>query len=157
MISINGQTWYAIAGHPISQGFGTRRVCCGLIQQGHVRVWPAGCPDVDGIECLDPLQSFEPLDLWFSVNMSVGCSGACIHTHAQAHGHRVLAQACSAPSIYTLLPPPLRQRPGRGAISGVQAVGRLDQDTTGMLVLSDDGQFIHMTTSPKKRCPSYTR
>jgi 16S rRNA pseudouridine516 synthase len=32
-------------------------------------------------------------------------------------------------------------------------VGQLDQDTTGMLVLSDDGQFIHMTTSPKKKVP----
>jgi len=28
--------------------------------------------------------------------------------------------------------------------------GRLDQDTTGLLLLSDDGQFIHRMTSPKK-------
>ncbi len=137
-----------------SQGFGTRRVCCGLIQQGHVRVWPAGCPDVDGIECLDPLQSFEPLDLWFSVNGERWP----FQEHAYILMHKPTGTECSHkpavhPSIYTLLPPPLRQRPGRGAISGVQAVGRLDQDTTGMLVLSDDGQFIHKTTSPKKKVP----
>ncbi len=32
-------------------------------------------------------------------------------------------------------------------------MGRLDQDTTGMLVLSDDGQFIHRMSSPKKKVP----
>jgi 16S rRNA pseudouridine516 synthase len=35
----------------------------------------------------------------------------------------------------------------------VQAVGRLDQDTTGMLLLSDDGQFIHRMSSPKHHVP----
>ena len=35
------------------------------------------------------------------------------------------------PSMYTLLPPPLRYRPQKSAVQGVQAVGRLDQDTTG--------------------------
>jgi 16S rRNA pseudouridine516 synthase len=29
-------------------------------------------------------------------------------------------------------------------------VGRLDQDSTGLLLFSDDGQFIHRMTSPKK-------
>ena len=57
------------------------------------------------------------------------------------------------PSIYTLLPSPLRLRPQKGALQGVQAVGRLDQDTTGLLLLSDDGQFIHRMTSPKKHVP----
>jgi 16S rRNA pseudouridine516 synthase len=54
------------------------------------------------------------------------------------------------PSIYTLLPSPLRTRPQKAAVQGVQAVGRLDQDTTGMLLMSDDGQFIHKMSSPKK-------
>ena len=58
-----------------------------------------------------------------------------------------------ASSIYTLLPSPLRQRPSKSNVQGVQAVGRLDQDTTGMLLLSDDGQFIHRLSSPKKHVP----
>jgi 16S rRNA pseudouridine516 synthase len=41
---------------------------------------------------------------------------------------------------------PLRQRE-------VQAVGRLDHDTTGLLLLTDDGQFIHAQTSPKRKVP----
>ena len=40
-----------------------------------------------------------------------------------------------------------------GAAAGVQAVGRLDQDTTGLLLLSDDGKFIHRMTSPRHHVP----
>ena len=57
------------------------------------------------------------------------------------------------PSVYTLFPSPLRLRPQKSAVQGVQAVGRLDQDTTGLLLLSDDGQFIHQMSSPKKHSP----
>jgi 16S rRNA pseudouridine516 synthase len=32
-------------------------------------------------------------------------------------------------------------------------VGRLDQDTTGLLLLSDDGKFIHRMSSPKHHVP----
>ena len=56
------------------------------------------------------------------------------------------------PSVYTLLPGPLRER-GGGAAAGVQAVGRLDQDTTGLLLMSDDGKFIHRMTSPRHHVP----
>lgn len=31
------------------------------------------------------------------------------------------------------------------------SVGRLDKDTTGLLIISDDGQFSHMVTSPKNK------
>jgi 16S rRNA pseudouridine516 synthase len=45
-----------------------------------------------------------------------------------------------------LLPPALRHR-------GVQPVGRLDQDTTGLLLLTDDGTLIHRLTSPRHHVP----
>jgi 16S rRNA pseudouridine516 synthase len=32
----------------------------------------------------------------------------------------------------------------------VQPVGRLDHDTTGLLLLSDDGAFIHAQSSPRR-------
>jgi 16S rRNA pseudouridine516 synthase len=72
--------------------------------------------------------------------------------------HKPAGTECSQkpsawPSIYTLLPAPLRQRPQKSAVQGVQAVGRLDQDTTGLLLLSDDGHFIHRMSSPKKHVP----
>ncbi len=33
---------------------------------------------------------------------------------------------------------------------GVQTVGRLDKDTSGLLLLTDDGAFVHALTSPKR-------
>ena len=38
-------------------------------------------------------------------------------------------------------------------MQGVQAIGRLDQDTTGLLLLTDDGQFIHRMSSPEHHVP----
>ena len=50
------------------------------------------------------------------------------------------------PSVLSLLPAPLRTR-------GVQPVGRLDEDTTGLLLLTDDGKFIHRMSSPRHHVP----
>ncbi len=130
-----------------SQGFGTRRVCMGLIQQGHVRVGD------DTAACTDPYSEWDETGLAFTV------MGERWSYQAQAYLmlHKPAGYECSQkpsnwPSVYTLLPAPLRQRP-QGAASGVQAVGRLDQDTTGLLLLSDDGRFIHRMASPRHHVP----
>ena len=130
-----------------SQGFGTRRICAGLIQQGHVRI------TVDNalVLCDDALQDIDVHEGWqFSVQ------GVLWPYHAKAYVllHKPAGYECSHkpsawPSMYTLLPPALRQRPQKSAVQGVQAVGRLDQDTTGMLVLTDDGPLIHRMSSPR--------
>jgi 16S rRNA pseudouridine516 synthase len=39
----------------------------------------------------------------------------------------------------------------------VQCVGRLDQDTTGLLLLTDDGALLHRLTSPKHHVPKVYR
>ena len=135
-----------------SQGFGTRRICTGLIQQGLVEVFPEKKESPE--PCDDPWAEFKETGLRFRVQ------GVDWEYHAKAYVmlHKPAGTECSQrpsayPSVYTLLPAPLRQRPGKGAIQGVQAVGRLDQDTTGMLLLTDDGVFIHRMTSPKKHVP----
>ena len=129
-----------------SQGFGTRRVCAGLIQQGLVTV--------AGQACDDPSLDLDPTGLHFTVQ------GKPWEYHAPAYVllHKPAGTECSQkpstwPSIYTLLPAPLRQRPQKGAVQGVQAVGRLDQDTTGLLLLTDDGKFIHRMSSPRHHVP----
>ena len=134
-----------------SQGFGTRRVCAGLIQQGFVGVQANG----QGVEpCIDAGAEFEPEGLVFTVQ------GVRWQWQQRAYLmlHKPAGTECSQrpsawPSVYTLLPAPLRQRPVKGAQPGVQAVGRLDQDTTGLLLLSDDGQFIHRMASPRHHVP----
>ena len=134
-----------------SQGFGTRRICAGLIQQGHVRI----CVGEQGVACDDPLHEVEVHDGWrFEVQGQVWP----YHPQAYVLLHKPAGYECSHkpsawPSIYSLLPPPLRQRPQKGAVQGVQAVGRLDQDTTGMLVLTDDGPLIHRMSSPRHHVP----
>lgn len=130
-----------------SQGFGTRRICAGLVQQGLVRVGP------DAVLCTDPVAVFEETGLEFHVQGEVWQ----YHERAYLMLHKPAGYECSQkpstyPSIYTLLPSALRSR-GGSAAAGVQAVGRLDQDTTGLLLVSDDGKFIHRLTSPRHLVP----
>jgi 16S rRNA pseudouridine516 synthase len=132
-----------------SQGFGTRRVCCGLVQQGLVQVQVG--PDMVVVN--DPTKMVEAQRLVFEVQ---GVRWA-YQEQAFLMLHKPAGFECSHkpgahPSIYTLLPGPLRSR-GGGAAAGVQAVGRLDHDTTGLLLLSDDGKFIHRMTSPRHHVP----
>jgi 16S rRNA pseudouridine516 synthase len=136
-----------------TQGFGTRRVCNGLIEQGLVAVYEAG-GTVPKVATAQDATDFEAEGLRFQVQ---GVDWQC-HKLAYVLLHKPAGFECSHkpsawPSVYTLLPSPLRLRPNKNAIQGVQAVGRLDQDTTGLLLLSDDGQFIHRISSPKHHVP----
>lgn len=130
-----------------TQGFGTRRVCAGLVQQGFV--------SVEGTLVRDPFADIEARE-----GLPFAVQGTPWEYHDKAYLllHKPAGTECSQkpstyPSIYTLLPSPLRLRPNKGAVQGVQAIGRLDQDTTGLLLLTDDGQFIHRMGSPKHHVP----
>jgi 16S rRNA pseudouridine516 synthase len=118
-----------------SQGFGTRRHCAALIADGQV--------EVGGVSQDDPQARLDTDGLLFSVQ------GQPWPYHAKAIVmlHKPADYECSAkprhhPGVLALLPAPLRER-------GVQSVGRLDADTTGLLLLTDDGALIHRLTSPK--------
>lgn len=136
-----------------SQGFGTRRVCAGLIQQGLVQIYESGNP-------LIPVTMTQATTELVAEGLRFRVQGIDWPYAAKAYIllHKPTGTECSQkpstyPSIYTLLPAPLRQRPQKGAVQGVQAVGRLDQDTTGMLLLTDDGQLIHRMSSPRHHVP----
>ena len=136
-----------------SQGFGTRRVCAGLIQQGLVQVYANDSFDNPTV-CKEAAGEFAATGLRFKVQ------GADWPYFEKAYvllnkpaGTECSQKPSTYPSIYTLLPSPLRLRPQKAAVQGVQAVGRLDQDTTGMLLLTDDGKFIHRMSSPRHHVP----
>jgi 16S rRNA pseudouridine516 synthase len=52
------------------------------------------------------------------------------------------------PLVYSLLPERWRRRE-----PAVSAVGRLDKDTSGLLLLTDDGAFLHQVISPRRHIP----
>jgi 16S rRNA pseudouridine516 synthase len=119
-----------------SQGFGTRKECEQLIRERRARS-EGDALFVDDVQW--PLH--EKAYLMLNKPAGYECS----------HAPQVWK------SVYELLPGPLRNRPVKGGQNGVQAVGRLDQDTTGFLLLSDDGQFIHKMNSPKHHVPKLYR
>ena len=119
-----------------SQGLGSRKGCVLLVRSGAVAV--------NGVVCDDPEAEVDPDGLELTVN---GVTWL-YHQKAYVLMHKPAGYECSHnpkhyPSVFSLLPSPLIER-------GVQCVGRLDQDTTGLLLFTDDGQFIHRMTSPKK-------
>ena len=127
-----------------SQGFGTRRLCAGLIENGLVTV--------RGEVLSEPATEID-VSTW-PVAYTVQGQSWEYQQRAYVMLSKPAGYECSHrpgawPSVYTLLPAPLRQRPTPGKVQGVQAVGRLDQDTTGLLLLSDDGAFIHRMNSPR--------
>ena len=134
-----------------TQGFGSRRICAGLVQQGCVEMdtgqgWQLQTLSDAWVEAVDGMQFKVQGILWQ------------YHEKAYVLMHKPAGTECSHkpsawPSVYGLLPSPLRQRPAKTGLPGVQAVGRLDQDTTGLLLFSDDGQFIHRMSSPKHHVP----
>ena len=122
-----------------TQGFGTRRLCAGLVAAGRVRI---GGRDVD-----DPHADVDTEGLVFEVEGRPWryAERALLMLHKPA-GYECSRKPRHHPSVMSLLPPPLRER-------GVQPVGRLDEDTTGLLLLTDDGTLIHRLTSPKHHVP----
>jgi 16S rRNA pseudouridine516 synthase len=129
-----------------TQGFGTRRICAGLVEQGLVMINVENSLKAAVLE-----DDFDPIGLHFQVQGKdwIYQERAYVMLNKPA-GYECSQKPSAWPSIYTLLPAPLRTRPGPTSTLGVQAIGRLDQDTTGLLLLSDDGQFIHKLSSPKK-------
>ncbi|MBI1890547.1 MAG: pseudouridine synthase [Burkholderiales bacterium] len=122
-----------------SQGFGTRKWCRELIADGEVAI--AGETMTDYRAAIDAenlrftvfgeeWEYREHVYLALNKPSNVECS----------------RKPSNHPGVLSLLPEQMTWR-------DVQPVGRLDHDTTGLLLLSDDGQFIHAQSSPKRHVP----
>lgn len=119
-----------------SQGFGSRRECRALVYAGRVRA--AGALQED------PDAELEEAGLVFEVDgVKWPYFEKAIVAMNKPAGYECSMKPLHHPGVMTLLPPPLRVR-------GLQPVGRLDEDTTGLLILTDDGALNHRLIHPKR-------
>lgn len=122
-----------------SQGFGTRKWCRQLIAEGAVRV--------DGELVTRHDADFVAAGLIFSVHDEQWTYRARVYLALnKPAGYECSRRPSHHPAVLTLLPEQFVWR-------DVQPVGRLDHDTTGLLLLSDDGAFIHAQSSPRRHVP----
>ncbi len=121
------------------QGFGTRKWCRELIADGDVTI--------AGVTITAIQASVETDGLAFTVFDEPHL----YREHLYIALHKPADYECSRkpshhPRVLSLLPEQFSRR-------DVQPVGRLDHDTTGLLLMSDDGSFIHAQSSPKRHVP----
>ncbi|QBE64808.1 pseudouridine synthase [Pseudoduganella lutea] len=122
-----------------SQGFGTRKYCRTLIEDGEVAV--------NGT-VIDNYKSTIDTD---GLVLTVFDEEWRYRQHVYIALYKPTGYECSRkpshhPGVLKLLPEQFTWR-------DVQPVGRLDHDTTGLLLISDDGPFIHAQSSPKRHVP----
>lgn len=120
-------------------GYGSRREVQSLIAAGRVRL--AGAPLTDASGHVTPDADLEakltvngaPVDPFFPLTLIL---------------HKPLGVVCShkepGRSVYDLLPERWRRRE-----PALSTVGRLDRDTSGLLLITDDGALLHRIISPK--------
>ncbi len=118
-----------------SLGYGSRREVREIVREGRVTVSGevaedferrvlASSVEVDGL----PLDAPDGVLALFHKPVGFVCS------HSEAEG----------PSIYEILPPRWLQRN-----PVVSSIGRLDKDTSGLLLITDQGSLIQKLTSPR--------
>ena len=122
-----------------SQGFGARKYCRALIDEGEVTI--------NGQVSADYAARIETDGLVFTLfdeewtyreHLYIALNKPANFECSRKPSHH--------PGVLSILPEQFSWR-------DVQPVGRLDHDTTGMLLLSDDGAFIHAQSSPKRHVP----
>ncbi|MBC3907534.1 pseudouridine synthase [Undibacterium umbellatum] len=122
-----------------SQGFGTRKYCRDLVEDGEV--------SINGEVIRSVKTSYETQGLQFHIFEEDWEFRERVYIVLNKPANFECSRKPSHhPGVLTLLPEQFSWR-------DVQPVGRLDHDTTGMLLMSDDGPFIHAQSSPKRHVP----
>lgn len=116
-------------------GYGSRREVTPIIKGGHVTVAATTVRDPNAkVQAADVRLDGEALDHPNGILVMLNKPVGIVCSHEPSEGQRA----------YDLLPAHWEYRNPR-----VESVGRLDKDTSGLLVLTDDHQLLHRLTSPK--------
>lgn len=113
----------------------SRREVKALVRQGLVRV--DGRLAASAEDKLDPAAAF--------ITVAGETISLCRFTYVMLHkpaGVLTATEDRKQPTVLDLLPPELRR-------IGLAPVGRLDKDTEGLLLLTNDGELAHRLLSPK--------
>lgn len=103
-----------------------------------------GCVQADGQTVLRPEEKYDPVRVIFQVEGErVDCSPFVYLMMYKPEGVLSATEDKRQKTVLDLLPEYLQRR-------GLFPVGRLDKDTTGLLLLTDDGALAHDLLSPKK-------
>ncbi len=115
-------------------GYGSRKEVTAMFRDGRIA-------DVDGRE-LSVDDAAEPQRVRIDAEPLDPAPGFVLMLHKPT-GHTCSTQDAGA-LVYDLLPPRFRRRSPTLA-----TVGRLDRDTTGLLLMTDDGALLHRIVSPR--------
>ena len=119
-----------------SQGFGSRKHCQQLIKNGAIAI--------QGEVMTNAKHKLDLNNLSFSVYGERFDYREKVYIALnKPQGYECSHQATHHFSVFDFFNDVLMNR-------GLQCVGRLDQDTSGLLLLTDDGQFLQALTHPKK-------
>ncbi len=122
-----------------SQGFGTRKWCRELIDASEVSISGKIVVDYKAAVETDGLEFSVYDEPWkYREHVYIALNKPADYECSRKPSHH--------PGVLSLLPEQF-------ALRDVQPVGRLDHDTTGLLLMSDDGSFIHAQSSPKRHIP----
>jgi 16S rRNA pseudouridine516 synthase len=111
-------------------GYGSRREVTALVARGQVELDGATLKDAGArIAAAHPVDPPAPLTILMHKPLGVVCS------------HREPGR-----SVYELLPPRWQ-----GRLPALSSIGRLDKETSGLLLITDDGPFLHRVISPKSQ------
>lgn len=119
-----------------STGRWSRREVKELVRQGRVLA--------DGAPAARPEDKYDPAEVRLLVDgQDVDCAPFVYVMLNKPEGLVSATEDARQPTVLSLLPEYLRRR-------GLFPVGRLDRDTTGLLLLTDDGPLAHALLAPRR-------
>ncbi len=126
------------------QGHGTRKDCERLVRAGRVEIGLEAAEGIAWRKASDPSETLATGGLHLKVDdVALPYTETLYLALHKPSGYECSHSPSHHASVFDLLPRAFVAR-------GIQAVGRLDADTTGLLLLSDSGAFNHYFTSPRR-------